>query len=659
MANYSYHYLVVRPITEEPDKVEPYIEPLSEITGLDPIMIKQKFTGNAIQVLLTHHEPGYLESLSRDLKKEGFPSVVMSKNEIKKAKKPLRIASLETGQKSIQFVDPEREVILSLDRSERCLIVLSTMEFEAIKRKRMAMLLRNRGKLFSLQDRLSFIYQHHPIMDIYTSRSNTSLRIDGMRFNYNCLGEDNKKSVSLNFPILIKWIKRFSSEAVLETGFGENSLPFLNSSNNLHGERFYREFTIYSHFVFLAHERGIFDTVQDKKISSPVPILHEIEGLLWGGPLFLPINKSSDKESKSIANRESDKKDRDLMPPPKGAIVCRTFQLASLLDSFKLRIKTYRRYIRILGPPVLLYPLTTIAFGSLILGYAAKSSWFFSLGILSLGCILFIHSFILLKRKRAIENCPTSKIRTMPMGEVEVKGYARQKYYLKSPFSNIDCVYYSYKVYEREVNGTTWKSRLKEWGDSGRIPFYVEDDTGRVFVIPENVILRAGITQTFSEQLLASHGIAFRTYGGNNKIIETVIHAGQFLYIKGFAHRLRSNSKEKKKIFIEKLRDLKRDHQRLKRYDLDNDGSINTEEWELAKKDIEDKVLMEGSAIGKEDTIAIGEHPTGRLFYISDKHEEDIISSMNWRIPFFFLLGMVCIVGGSMYLARYLMLLRI
>ncbi len=526
------------------------------------------------------------------------------------------------------------------------------MNVRGIREKRLSSLSKKRA--FSLDEKLKFIFLNHPVMDIYISDSEIPIRVDGMRFNYNCLGENNKKSVTLNFRFMINLIKQYPSETIIDTGFGENTLPFLDSLEKLSGENIYRNLTLYSFFIHLAYKNNIYNTKEDnKKNNANIPMFQEFTGLIWGGPL----NLSNDKIAKTNSNIE--KKDMhdnkvDTLPfPPKKALKFKSNQIIGMFNGIILSFKKYKRFIRQLGPPILFYSLSLLSIGLFILANILDKYHSFFTGVILIGLILFIHSFVLLKRKRTIENCPTSKIRSMPMGEVEVNGNARQKYYLKSPFTNIDCVYYSYKVYEIERYGDKTQRLLKEWGDSETIPFYLEDDTGKVLIYPENAILRAGTTQKISGNFLDTFMASPSIYKSDNMVInEKVIPAAQSLYVTGYAHPLRMSSKEKKKELVNMIRELKRDQNRLKKYDINNDGKIDAEEWEQARRDIEEKIIIEGYGGDKDDNIAIAEHPTGGLFYISDKHEKGLITSLNWRIPLFFLLGIVCITIGIAYLLR-------
>lgn len=112
----------------------------------------------------------------------------------------------------------------------------------------------------------------------------------------------------------------------------------------------------------------------------------------------------------------------------------------------------------------------------------------------------FITSFNELKTRQLVANTPTSKIRSMAVGLVEIKGKAVPfKNIYESAVSRSDCVYYEYLV-ERLSGGTNPKSNVPaHWTSvkneaTYKSPFYVEDDTGKVLVHPENAIMYLPIT---------------------------------------------------------------------------------------------------------------------------------------------------------------------
>ncbi|MFH1770987.1 MAG: hypothetical protein ABH828_05545 [archaeon] len=91
-----------------------------------------------------------------------------------------------------------------------------------------------------------------------------------------------------------------------------------------------------------------------------------------------------------------------------------------------------------------------------------------------------------MKQKQMIENIPTSKIRSIAMGLVEIKGIAEpfRKKLLKSPFSEKDCVYYRYTVEEYRSSGKNSRWVTIASGQSNDF-FNLTDDTGTVLVDPK------------------------------------------------------------------------------------------------------------------------------------------------------------------------------
>jgi hypothetical protein len=67
---------------------------------------------------------------------------------------------------------------------------------------------------------------------------------------------------------------------------------------------------------------------------------------------------------------------------------------------------------------------------------------------------LFVYGWMVYQRKRLIESIPTSTIRSLALGLVEISGQAQPaESLLSAPFSGLPCVFYSYAVEERVGSG--------------------------------------------------------------------------------------------------------------------------------------------------------------------------------------------------------------
>jgi Zn-finger nucleic acid-binding protein len=100
------------------------------------------------------------------------------------------------------------------------------------------------------------------------------------------------------------------------------------------------------------------------------------------------------------------------------------------------------------------------------------------------GIALFFHGFRLNRRKRLIETTPTSSIRSLAIGLVEITGQAEPAgSLLNATFSAMPCVFFSYQVEERQRSGKQDKWVTLAKGESHQ-PFAVRDQTGAVLILP-------------------------------------------------------------------------------------------------------------------------------------------------------------------------------
>jgi hypothetical protein len=99
------------------------------------------------------------------------------------------------------------------------------------------------------------------------------------------------------------------------------------------------------------------------------------------------------------------------------------------------------------------------------------------------GLVLFYRGFRMLQRKRLILNTPTSKIRSASLGLVEVNGLAAGPYTIPAPITARPCYYYRTRAWECHRSGKREEWRLAA-DESLHVPFYLDDNTGRVLVDP-------------------------------------------------------------------------------------------------------------------------------------------------------------------------------
>ena len=104
------------------------------------------------------------------------------------------------------------------------------------------------------------------------------------------------------------------------------------------------------------------------------------------------------------------------------------------------------------------------------------------------GIGVFLYGYRLLQRRRLILDTPFSKIRSAAMGMVEINGLAVGPYTMVAPITARPCYYYRTLVWEWKQRGKN-KDWVKVAGECMHVPFFVDDNTGRVLVDPRGADL--------------------------------------------------------------------------------------------------------------------------------------------------------------------------
>lgn len=177
-------------------------------------------------------------------------------------------------------------------------------------------------------------------------------------------------------------------------------------------------------------------------------------------------------------------------------------------------------------------------------------------GLGGIGCL--IGAFRALRRKRLIDDVPTSKTQGVFIGLAELKGTAESEMPLTSYLAGTRCVQYTWQIDEhwsRTVHETYTDSEghthtrtrtesgwTKVAGDSQSIPFYLKDDTGVIRVVPEGATINS--IRVFNETLSPNsdlyygkgpaHAVSDSTH--QRRFHETALPLHTMLYVMGQAH---------------------------------------------------------------------------------------------------------------------------
>jgi hypothetical protein len=158
------------------------------------------------------------------------------------------------------------------------------------------------------------------------------------------------------------------------------------------------------------------------------------------------------------------------------------------------------------------------------------------------GPVLSWHGFRALHERQLIANTPTSRIRSMAMGLVEISGDVEPRSTVTAPFSGKSCAYWQVEIAAKNRNG--WRTIHRN--QSGN-PFYLSDDTGVALVYPHGsecrlqygteehcpgLMLPPCYADYMSEHATIVGGLARL---GTLRFRERLLEAGQRVYVLGTA----------------------------------------------------------------------------------------------------------------------------
>lgn len=249
------------------------------------------------------------------------------------------------------------------------------------------------------------------------------------------------------------------------------------------------------------------------------------------------------------------------------------------------------------------------------------------------GFIVIAMAFKRMHKYFMIRDTPTSTIRSMAIGLVEINGRAEADVYIGTKHSGAACVYYRYKLQEyQEVeteDGTSY-----QWVTIGRgsdhIPFTARDETGTVHVNP------AGADFHVPKKL-----IAYRTSSGGEPAINIVTALRVWLFKKKIEFNRSSTGyyiflPDEKHLLAPSVGD-RRSHEHF----IEPEGFV----YIMGTAKI-DRTVMNNVSISK----GVNE-PT---FIIANKPEDELLSELRWKMSGFFILGFTLIALGFGMVFHYL-----
>ena len=242
--------------------------------------------------------------------------------------------------------------------------------------------------------------------------------------------------------------------------------------------------------------------------------------------------------------------------------------------------------------------------------FHSKQAWMWCLSLIALVSVFAWLSA--LYRLRTITGTPTSRIASAAQGYVELIG--RGKHFDGSPIlsmlSQLPCLWFRYKV-ERKNDKNEWST---ESSGESELPFLLDDGSAICVIDPTG----AEVITTYKDTWTKGD---YRYTEWKLLDIDTVYALGEFRTVGG-STEARQTGDEIKAVLAEwkqNMPDL------LARFDLDKNGTLDMQEWALARsaarREAEKRVVQ---AHSEPDTNYLVRPNDGRLFLISNLPQEKI-----------------------------------
>lgn len=252
------------------------------------------------------------------------------------------------------------------------------------------------------------------------------------------------------------------------------------------------------------------------------------------------------------------------------------------------------------------------------------------LGIATGVCVRSAYlAFRALRWRRLIQDMPTSRTRSAPQGYIELSGMAKMMDGppILSPVSRRECVWWRLVTEKRSNN--EWVRVSSEQSDS---LFLLQDDVGHCVVDPDGAEVTSAHRRvsTATDSMLGGR-ITTRT----RRHTEHYIMPFDTLFVIGWHRTFESTAGwDPDAELIEKLRQWKSDQSTLlDRFDANNDGRIDDEEWALARREARKELLDEHREAQKQPGVnVIGAPDDARPFLIAAQHEDLVAWRLNWAI---------------------------
>jgi hypothetical protein len=644
--------LIVRQQLTSPSGLEALTGLLQKRLDLDQYTIRQRLRGSALVQLAKGKEP-QLADLAEALRRAGYVCWLIAS--VRPRFAPARLRGLSIDSDAVEFLCAG-DVRVRLERGMRVVGVLADLSGELAGKQVRRMLARNaylgreQSGTVTPEETRQAIFKEQPVFDCYLLDAQGAVavacRVVPGRFNPEGLGGRASLGATRNLEAVIELVREYAGDFQLHADFGLSQIPgCLPQSVKANPEALTGNLQALTRYGWLvaALAGSPPDEGEAGAISAGPLLVSGVGGaaILAGAGLAPEVLHELAGEIKAAVSddvaaqrqaAEAQPLPAPLPPPPEPPE----------------RHFSFRRALPIVGTflgGVLLASVGSADIFRPLLRQAAAS------GALpaALAIALCWGGFACLRLKRHIEDTPTSRVRSLAMGLVEVHGRAVRRYALVAPMTHSACAWYRLRKYRRDRNNR-WV--LASQSDSSHVPFVLDDGSGRVLIDPAGATIKVKTAQTGYPGQSALIGAAVEG-GPDEKWIEELVYEGTTLYVLGYARPERGIGPGLRERTVERLRQLKLDPQARRRYDANGDGRLDADEWQRARNDAERQAVAEHLSAQRIPTNAhtlIGKPPRGLPFLIAETHDQMTLSRRyGWA-------GLALLISG---LATFLLALQL
>ncbi len=643
------------PFLRLPKNPEEALERLALASGLHAGDLRYKIVGSGVNRLTPTLPLQKQKDLVAEMQDMGIPAVIVDEKRLQRRIRLPVARRVEISDYDMQFYDRNDNPVFRIDKDTELLIVVADL---AEKKRKQAFINPDFDEQVTVppfENALKKISIGSPaaVFCRIGGEDVECVLLEHSAFHYRSMDEYMQMSSAANFREMVQRAMKYAKTCISDNGFATTTLARIVYDESSSKAEILSNLARYANTMIAAAEAGL--VTPGGQTAADFSFKPLLQGLVPGIKSDQKDPSAPAKPVQADPGDEEDETEQDNHPKPPpplqhGGIIARIF-------STPLEI--------IYAAVFLLAPFASVFVQT---GDTANPLfWETATGILltGAGLLVFPYGLVLLNYKRMVENTPTSKVRSMAMGIAEVSGQARQYYDLKTSHSGTRCIYFRVRYYRKRSARMSGVSVLQpktrnsdQWvlereSSSGRLPFYLEDETGRVLVRPKGALFHIS---KFRQEFSGTFGMFMspEMQRSDRRIYEDIIPEGARVYVLGKARPERTDSSVAEKI-TDELRALKKDNDRLMAYDADDNGRVDMEEWETARRDVENKVYAEMLAEGgHKEQVVIGKPGYGMLPFIIADSEEGILRKLGLRVWLFLAGGMLLIITGvQMLMQRY------